>query len=738
MNAKGKRYIVITTMIAAVIIILSMSYSRYITDLLTRESQMHLSEVATQGAASVKRQVSRDFDILNVLADGTISRPDIPIEEKIARMKRQADKFELFRIGIVDLQGNATTSDGYEFSVADRAFFQKAVKGEQALSNPIKDKVDKVTTGIVYAVPVYYNDQIVNVLFSGYKLNTLVERIDISFYHKRGLAFIANSEGDILLHPITERQGQNLLTVAKKGNPAATVNAFKTDLKKDKNGATRLDMNGDDRFFAYAPIEGANDWFLITSLPAPAVFERSQKAIFSTMLLMACISIMFILVATYIAVTKKKSNEQIVHLAYYDTLTGIANLERFKIDSQKLFKEFGANHYTLLNFDMKQFRYLNKELGYNAGDSFLLHIAKCLKSIALENEPFARIGADQFVLLFFNKNSEEETKGYIYHLRNKIEEWEGSQGGYYPIKMAFGVYSLLEQDEDVMVPIEKSNIARKTIKDSYEMDIAVYTRKMQEQIGRDKELETAMDAALENGEFRLFIQPKYDLLTEKIVGGEALVRWIKQDGTRIMPDDFISLFERTGAIYSMDMCMLEQVCKFLRSQYDKGIEVVPISINQSRCYMYGPKYVETICEKLQQEHISPRMVELEITENIVYTDIEELVKVLDTLHQKGFLVSLDDFGSGYSSLNVLKNLRVDGIKLDRFMLGQTLDSQREKTVVANIIRMAKELKISVIAEGVETREQVEFLCECGCEMAQGFYYSKPVSAQEFAEMLLQK
>ncbi|MEG0792819.1 MAG: GGDEF domain-containing protein [Lachnospiraceae bacterium] len=738
MRANRKRYIMVTAAISIIIVILSVLYSKYITDLLTRESQMHLSEVATQGAASVKRQISRDFDILNVLADGIISSPEIPLDQKMIRMKKQADKFNLFRIAIVDLQGNAKTSDGYEFSVSDREFFKRAVKGEQALSDPIVDKVDKVTSGIVYAVPVYNEDKITNVLFSGYKLDTLVDRIDISFYHKKGMAFIADSSGDVLLHPIKERQGQNLLEVAKTGNQKKIIKHMEQDLQNGKNGVVKFSMSGKERFFAYAPIEGANDWFLITSLPASVVFERSEKVIFLTMLLLVVISFILIVVAWYIVVTKKKSDEKIIKMAYYDSLTGAANLERFKLDSANLFAELGPQKYTLLNFDIKQFRYLNKELGYEAGNQLLIHITNCLKNIVQKKETFARVGADQFLLLFLNKASDEEMKSYINDLRDNIVEWNRISKGYYLAKLTFGVYYVGEQDSDVMIPIEKSNIARKSIKNSYELNIAVYTKKIQDRIEYEKELENSVSQALENDEFKLYIQPKYNLLTEEIVGGEALVRWIKPDGTRIMPDDFISLFEKTGAIYSMDMYMLKQVCRFIRSQLNRNIASVPISINQSRCYMYDQTYVDTICRQLKDEEVSTNMIELEITENIVYGDLDKLIKVLEALHQKGFFVSLDDFGSGYSSLNVLKELRVDAIKLDRFMLSETLDSKREETVVTNIIKMARELEMSVVAEGVETLEQANFLREAGCEIAQGYYYSKPVPAEEFEYMLLHK
>ncbi|MEG2687488.1 MAG: EAL domain-containing protein, partial [Christensenellaceae bacterium] len=190
-----------------------------------------------------------------------------------------------------------------------------------------------------------------------------------------------------------------------------------------------------------------------------------------------------------------------------------------------------------------------------------------------------------------------------------------------------------DPDTDIVSAIEKSNIARKAVKDGYESNIAVYDIKMQNRINHDTELEKAMPTALATGEFKLFIQPKYDLVSEKIVGGEALVRWIKPDGTVIMPGDFIPLFEHTGAIYHMDMYMLEQLCKFLRSQCDRGVLSVPISINQSRRYMYNPDYVEVILKKLHENNVPTNMVELEITENLVYTDLDKLIKILDVLHQ---------------------------------------------------------------------------------------------------------
>ncbi|MEG0124829.1 MAG: EAL domain-containing protein [Clostridia bacterium] len=696
---------------------------------------MHLSEVATQSAASVQRQIARDFDMLEILADGAISKPEIPLADKMERIKKQADKFGLFRIGLVDLNGMATTSDDQLFSVADRAFFQSAVKGERFLSDPIVDKVDGKTLGIVYAVPVYHEGKVVNVLFSGYELEKLTERIDISFYHKSGLAFIADSSGNILLHATKERIGKNMIEVAKQSNSEQQISDLTHDLANRKSGVAHFYMKEQDRFFAYAPIIGENDWFLFTSLPAEAVFERSEKVILLTSLLLTFVLVLLALAALYISITQRKANAKIIKLAYYDPLTGAANTERFKLDAQALFHKFGASKYALINFDIKQFRYLNNDLGHATGDRLLTHIVHCLTGCSLRGEAFARVGADQFLYLLLSNQSIDEIKRRIHLLHTQIVQWVQPSGEYHSVQMAFGVYQMTDSDESILSCIEKANIARKAVKSDDTSEIAVFDSEMQNDIEHETELVKALPLALENGEFKLFIQPKYDLLSGKIVGGEALVRWLKPDGTMLMPNDFIALFEQSSAIYLMDMYMLEQLCAFLRSALDGRLRAVPISINQSRRYMYNPSYVDLLCEKLRASAVPTALLELEITESLVYTDLDKLIVVLDTLHEAGFRISLDDFGSGYSSLNVLKNLPVDILKLDRFMLSQTLHSEREKAIVANIIRMAKELNMSVVAEGVETHSQVLFLRECGCETAQGYYYSKPVPAEKFQQML---
>ncbi|MEG1428038.1 MAG: diguanylate cyclase, partial [Oscillospiraceae bacterium] len=237
-----------------------------------------------------------------------------------------------------------------------------------------------------------------------------------------------------------ERSGKNFIDVARAMNNGRQVEKYQSDLKKGRSGVSHFIMQEEDRFFAYAPIQDANDWYLMTSLPAAAVFERSQKVILFTVLLLAAVSVLFTLTMLYIAVTKRKANAKIVHMAYYDTLTGAANTERFKLDAQELFRLLGSERYALLNFDVKQFRYLNSDLGYGAGDKLLVHIAHCLEKFSSKNEAFARAGTDQFLFLLTKKGDSKATAQYAEKLQEAIAEWRQPTGGYYSVRTALGIY----------------------------------------------------------------------------------------------------------------------------------------------------------------------------------------------------------------------------------------------------------------------------------------------------------
>ncbi len=254
-----------------------------------------------------------------------------------------------------------------------------------------------------------------------------------------------------------------------------------------------------------------------------------------------------------------------------------------------------------------------------------------------------------------------------------------------------------------------------------------------ENIETYQKIEAEMKAALENGEFHVYLQPKVSMITNRVYGAEALSRWIHPvDGLR-RPDTYIPVLEESGFIVQLDMYMFEEVCKLKAAWYAAGEEFagIPISINMSRLHLYRKEFVEELLDITGRYHIEPDELELEITESVYLSDFSELVQVVDKLQKSGFAVSIDDFGSGYSALNMLKDIPVDIIKIDKEFLQLSANSERGKKVIKNIIILCKDLKLKVVVEGVETQEQIQFLTSFGCEIAQGFYYSKPISVADF-------
>ena len=253
-------------------------------------------------------------------------------------------------------------------------------------------------------------------------------------------------------------------------------------------------------------------------------------------------------------------------------------------------------------------------------------------------------------------------------------------------------------------------------------------------------VESHMNQALENGEFKMYLQPKFDLRTGRLSGAEALVRWIRGDGKVIYPGQFIPIFESNGFCAVLDMYMTEQVCRLIRKWLDQGIRPIPVSVNHSKILFYETDYVGRM-EKLIEKYETPaRWITLEILEGLAMENIDKLNQVIASLKEIGFRISMDDFGSGYSSLNTLGKLDIDELKLDKgFMEGiDGTDQQKQKIILEHIIMISSSLEISTVAEGIETKENEQMIQELGCDFGQGYYYCRPIPAEEFHEKYMQK
>ena len=245
---------------------------------------------------------------------------------------------------------------------------------------------------------------------------------------------------------------------------------------------------------------------------------------------------------------------------------------------------------------------------------------------------------------------------------------------------------------------------------------------------------TEVQKAIENHEFKAFYQPKYDALTSRLTGAEALVRWIKPDETVIMPGKFIPELEKGRGILELDWYMLEEVCAFLKRQQDENLHSVPVAVNFSRMHVYEEDYIERLCKTVDDYDIPHRLIEVEITESAFVDQSEKIANRISDIRGAGFRVAIDDFGSGLSSLSFVKDISVDVLKIDRSLLSRNCEDEKERIVLESIFNFAHRLKLTTVAEGVETREQLGFLRTCDCKVIQGFLFSKPMAEQDYMEL----
>lgn len=445
-----------------------------------------------------------------------------------------------------------------------------------------------------------------------------------------------------------------------------------------------------------------------------------------------------IAIITHLIIVKSSSEYKIKKRAFYEVLTGEKNSLKFRIQSEKRLKNRKNNLYQLIYISIDKFKILNDIFGYKYGDSLLIYISRKIKSSINKDELFCRGCGDEFFILMKYVDN-ENTIERIARLDKSIHLFESGNQKISRFTVGYGVYIIQNDNIEINKAIDNAELARKCIKERYDKNIAFYDESMKKVELEEKEFEDRMDYALNNNEFEIYLQAKYSISLGKPIGAEALVRWNTPDRGLISPFKFIPIFEKNGFILNLDMYVFEKVCSKISEWNDEGLTVIAVSVNMSRIHMKDVDcFIGEISNIFNKYNISSQLIEIEITESALFEDADAIIEAMIRLKELGFGVSLDDFGSAYSSLNILKDLPVDTIKLDREFLDINHGNGKSEIIISNIVKMAKDLNLVVVAEGVETLEQAMFLNKIGYNIAQGYLYSKPMPINIFEEKELKK
>jgi len=417
----------------------------------------------------------------------------------------------------------------------------------------------------------------------------------------------------------------------------------------------------------------------------------------------------------------------------YDQLTRLLTVSKFLKEAEEMLRsEEDTSNFAVVSTDFIHFQYVNDKCGYEAGDQLLYEYARTLELMD-QNLLIARDSADQFLMLV-RTDSIEDLKHHVTDMNEEFVERQRRRLLGWKLGIAAGICEV-HNAKNLAKAIENARIARKSIKNVYATNTCIYQEEMQLKIRKQLEIISIQEQALENNEFEVYLQPKVELQENQLVGAEALIRWKRKDGTILYPDEFIPIFEKNGFIVNIDFFVYETVCQLI-SRWRKELKLdVSVSVNVSRVHLENKNFVREFEALVRRYAVPAHLIELELTESLVLDHVNEAIDTMKQLQDLGFLVSIDDFGSGYSSLNLLKDLKTDILKLDKEFFRQGDLKKQDKIIVANIINMAKQLDMKVLSEGVETRNQSEFLRESCCDMAQGYLYAKPMPVHEFEQFL---
>ncbi len=427
----------------------------------------------------------------------------------------------------------------------------------------------------------------------------------------------------------------------------------------------------------------------------------------------------------------------IEYLSGYDVNTGLMKYERFIRNIGSMLPTIEVEKRAIFIYsNIGNIKYVTERLGEEAADKVLKEFAEHLKEEFQGKTLLARLGYDS--LLAFAIVEIDEIENYMEEKVSQVnrEFTEKMEAKYENCGLAInsGIYVVKDKNATAQKAVANANMARKKAEDT-KRTCLVFVEQMDQEIKRAYEILGNMKYAMENKEFQVYYQQKVDAKNRKVVGAEALIRWQKADGTMIYPNQFIPIFEKEGVVVWLDYYVYESVCVYLRERLDAGLTVVPISMNVSRRHLQNQNLIIYVKELLEKYQIPPELLEFELTENIEIENLETMEWMFKELKKLGVKVSIDDFGSGYSSLNVLRKMPIDVLKLDRVFLEDFGENKSEEIIVSSVVNMAKQLEITVVCEGVETEEQAEFLEKIGCDLMQGYYFSRPVDVGTFNEQL---
>ncbi len=707
-----------------------------------REVFRTLEEVSSQEAMAIETEIQRKQDMLSdlshVMEIDIDAEPDAILKSVHTQLQPIVEENGLRGMGVALEDGRAYSTRGEITDIKDQEFYQRAWNGESVLSGRITlNRVAKDYVN-VYATPIHdeKTGEVIGVLYATYNTRNFRSTMETPSFHGEGYSYMVDAKGDTVVdssHATSFQNMENIFTSIEEadGKNATMANELR-QLMEQREAGRIVFRNKVDKYLYCYPLS-VNNWYLLTVVPVSVVDTQMNVVVRNTIILVVVLAGIFIAMILLLVNQYRKKQAELKTLAYVDPVTGGDTFAKFQMDYEETVSGCPNVSFALLSLDLNRFKMINDMYGSEEGDRILQNMDRIWKEIFREHEYCGHRMADRFAVLL-TYQSREELELRIRDYRKLLRETTKNR---YNLSLRIGVYLLQGTKESFSTAYSRSMMAFAAAKDSEKHFYAFYNEEMEEQLIWEKLVEDDFDTALKNKEFVVFYQAKINSETQQITGAEALVRWIRPDGTIIPPGRFIPVLENNDSIVELDRYMFREVCLQQKQWLDEGKSIVPVSVNLSRVQLADRNLVDYYQRILDETGLPPEYIGLEFTESAMFNNEEILRDTVDRLHDMGMKVLIDDFGVGYSSMMSLKVIPVDILKVDKSFIDSIGDERGDKIVIS-IIEFATSLGMSVTAEGVENDEQYQFLQAHRCDDIQGYYFSRPVPADEYEKRFLNR
>lgn len=730
------KIIILLLFIVTIIVI----YSESLSTTLKQNYLNQLKETASYNNSIIYGELKDKQTTLQQIGSFIEDSPDMISRENMEKLNEISKQNKFKRIGIIypDKRVFVTDNLGEQSIYLDDIgiLFEKRLKKQETITRIEHDKIDNGGTIIVISIPLENNKgEFKGILFATYDVNTLRNFMTLDIFNGKGYSIIMNSNGDKLITSLTalklDSESNNIFYNLERINPnnKDTIERMKADVEANKSGIIQFSLY-EKMYMSYQPL-GIDDLYILTVIPKNIIENQYNILMKSTYFLCIGLSVALFIIMMNIIFNEKRKKRLLENITYVDKVTGGYSYEKFLLEYKKKQKNNNRKKAFII-LDIDNFKLINDIFGYNIGNMVLKDVWKIIYDNLKQNGIFARKYADKYsIMIFFDKK--EEIIEFVDKVIKDIEQVNIIKREKFRIVPSIGIYILENNDEKIDQIENYAIMASRTIKNRYDVYYSFYYNKLKSIIIEKKNMTDSIYQALENKYFVPYFQPKFDAKTKKIVGAEALIRWQKEDGCFVSPAKFIPIAEEVGIIAEIDKYMFEAVCKQQYIWKMQGLKILPISVNLSRNKLYNANFIDEYMSILDKYKLEPKDIQFEITEGTLYTEEKIGEKIIMTLRNLGFDILIDDFGVGYSSISMIRDINATEMKIDKSFIDDT--SERGKALTNYVIKIAEVIGMKTVAEGVETKEQYEFLLKHNCDIIQGYYFAKPMPAKEYEKFL---